>query len=323
VGTVLEAESDIGRGILANVLIQDGTLKLGDYILCGQSHGRVRGMWLNGVTAIDEAPPSTPLQVSGLSIVPNAGDRLYAMADSQAARAIAEERERHERETGRAERQKVTVENIFDRLKAGETKELRVVLKADVKGSLEVLRKSLTDLSTSEVKLKILHSAVGGISQDDVDLADASQGIVVGFQVVADERARAAAEERGVEIRTYQVIYDLLDEAKKLMEGQLAPTRREQVKGHLRIQQVFKASKIGNIAGCRVTDGTITRTDKIRLSRDGRVVYTGEISSLKRLKDDVREVKEGFECGLKIANFDDIKEGDVIETYELVEKART
>jgi len=279
-------------------------------------------MWLNGTQPVAEAGPSTPVQLSGLSVVPEAGDRLYAMADPQKARELAEERFRKKRESERAERQKVTLENLFSTLKAGEVKELRLVLKTDVKGSLEVLKKSITDLSTGEVKVKILHSGVGGISQDDVLLADASMGIVVGFQVISDARARTVADERRVDIRTYQVIYELIDDIKKAMEERLAPTRREQVKGHMKIQQVFRASKIGNIAGCRVSDGTISRTDKVRLVRDGRIIYTGDISSLKRFKDDVREVKDGFECGLKIAGYEDIKEGDVIEAYSIVEEKR-
>jgi translation initiation factor IF-2 len=322
-GTVLEAESNEGRGILTTVLIQDGTLRTGDYVLCGQAHGRVRGMWLNGVQQISEASPSTPVQISGLSEVPEVGDKLYVMSDSQAARKIAEERHRKRRETDRAERQKVTLENLFESIEAGAVKELRIVLKADVMGSLEVLKKALPDLGTEEVKVKVLHSGVGGISQDDVELAVASKGVVVGFQVVPDERARALAEDKSVEIRIYQVIYELLDEVRKALEDKLAPTRREQVKGHLVIQQIFRASKVGAIAGCRVTDGTVARTDKIRLIRDGRIIFTGELSSLRRVKDDVREVKEGFECGLKIANYEDIKEGDVVESFAIVEEKRS
>jgi translation initiation factor IF-2 len=320
IGTVLDAESTTGRGIIATVLIQDGTLHTGDYVLCGPAHGRVRGMWLNGIQPITEASPSTPVQLSGLSVMPEAGDRLYAMSDAQAARQIAEDRLRRVRESERAERQIVTLENLFTHLSQAEVKELKLVLKADVKGSLEVLKKSITDLSTEEVKVKILHSGVGGISQEDVVLADASSAIVVGFQVLADDRARALAEERRVEIRHYQVIYELIDEIRKAMEDRLAPKRREQVKGHLKIQRVFRASKIGNIAGCRVTDGIIARTDRVRLVREGRVIYTGDITSLKRQKDDVREVKEGFECGIKIANYEDIKEDDVIEAFAIVEE---
>jgi len=322
VGTVLEAESNTGRGILANVLVQDGTLRTGDYVLCGPAHGRVRGMWFNGTDPITEAPPSTPVQISGLSLVPEAGERFYVFSESQEARKLADSRVRKMRELDRADRQKITLENLFTQLEASEVKELRLVLKTDVKGSLEVLKRSLDELSTDEVKIKILHSAVGGISQEDVDLASASQGIVVGFQVVADDRARSIAEEQKVEIRNYKVIYELLDDMKKALEDRLAPTRREQVMSHLRIQQIFRASKIGNIAGCRVTDGTITRSDKVRLIREGRIIYTGDISSLKRMKDDVREVKEGFECGIKIANYEDIKEGDVIESFSIVEEKR-
>jgi len=320
IGTVLDAHSDAGRGIIATVLVQNGTLRTGDIVLCGTAYGKVRGMWFNGIQAVTEALPSTPVQISGLSEVPDAGDRLYVLPDIGQARQLAEDRLRKKREATRAERDVITLENLFTHLEREEVKELRLVLKADVKGSLEVLKKSVGELSTEAIKVKILHSGVGGISQDDILLADASKAIVVGFHVTADERARAVAEECRIEIRTYEVIYELLDEIRQAMEDRLAPKRREQVKGHLRVQQIYRASKVGNIAGCRVTSGTVARTDKIRLVRDGRVVYTGEISSLKRHKDDVREVREGFECGLKIANYEDIKEGDVIEAYSIVEE---
>ncbi len=320
IGTVLDAHSDAGRGIIATVLVQNGTLRTGDCILCGTAYGKVRGMWFNGIQSVTEALPSTPVQISGLSDVPEAGDRLYVLSNIAQARQFAEERLRKKRDSARSERQMITLENLFTHLEASETKELRLVLKADVKGSLEVLKKSVNELSTEAIKVKILHTAVGGISQDDILLADASQAIVVGFHVAADERARAAADECKVEIRTYQLIYELLDEIRQAMEDRLAPKRREQIRGHLRIQQIYRASKIGNIAGCRVTAGTITRTDKIRLVREGRVIYTGDIGSLKRLKDDVREVRDGFECGLKIANYEDIKEGDVIEAFAIVEE---
>ena len=322
IGTVLEAESDIGKGILTTILVQDGTLRVGDYALCGTTHGRIRNMWLNGDQPVQEVPPGTPVQVAGLGEVPGAGDRFYIVSDAMKAREIAENRKLRKRDSEMVRQGPMSLDDLLKRTDKTQSKVVKLILKADVAGSLEVLKKSLTDLSTPEVKVNLLHAAVGGISQTDVSLAETEGALVIGFHVISDERARVLADERHVEVRTYQIIYELIDDIKKAMEGQLAPTRREQVKGHLLIQQVYKASKIGNIAGCRVTDGTITRTDKIRLARDGRVIYTGEFTSLKRFKDDVRDVREGFECGVKIANYEDIKEGDVIESYAIVEEKR-
>ncbi len=322
IGVVLEAEASTSRGVLATVLIREGTLRVGDFVLCGPAHGRVKGLWLNGVEPIREAGPSAPVKVTGLSIVPEAGDKLYVFEDIQKAREIAETRLRKQRELDRADRQQVTQENIFSTLERDAVEEVRLIVKTDVRGSLEALRSEIEGLSTSEVKVKILHGGVGAISQADVGLAHASQAIVIGFNVTADERARSLAEEKKVVIRVYQVIYKVIDDVRAAMQDRLAPQMHEEVRGHAEIRQIFKASKVGNIAGCMVTDGIIGRNDRIRLVRDGRIVHTGTLSSLKRFKDDARDVKESFECGLKVADYDDIKTGDVIEAFVVVEKAR-
>lgn len=326
IGVVLDAEASKGRGVVATVLIREGTLKVGDHVVCGTAHGRVRGMWVNGTQTIEEAGPSSPVQLTGLNLAPEAGEKLYAVGAGPKAREIAEARAERERERAHSERQHkpVTLESIFDHLeKKDEPQILNLILKSDVRGSGEALANAITNLSTDEVQVRILHSGVGAITQDDVSLADASKAIVIGFHVTSDQRARVLAEERGVEIRRYRVIYEAIDEIKAAMESRLAPEHEEQVKGHAEIREVYKASKIGSIAGCFVVDGNISRSDKVRLLRDGRVAYEGDIGSLRRFKDDVREVKEGFECGIKIAKFDDIKDGDVIEAFTLIEKRRT
>jgi translation initiation factor IF-2 len=323
VGVVLEAESSTSRGVLAMLLVKEGTLRIGDYVLAGAAHGRIRGMFMNGTIPVKEAGPATPVKITGLDEVPEAGEKFYVLEDFQQAREIAEARLRRKRERVRAERPQVTLENLFSALEKGAAPVLNVILKADVKGSVEALRKALEGISTEEVKIRIIHSGVGAINQEDINLATASNAIVIGFNVTADERARSAAEERKVEMRFYQVIYKVLDDVKAALEQRLAPQKEEEIHGHAEIRQVFKASKIGNIAGCMVTDGFINRNDQIRLIRDGKIMLTGTIGSLKRVKDDAREVKEGFECGLKIADFDDIKVGDVVEAFAIVEKRRT
>jgi translation initiation factor IF-2 len=321
-GVVLEAEADPSRGVLVTVLIRDGTLRHGDAVLCGPAHGRIRGMWLNGVTPVSEALPSMPVKVTGLDIVPEAGDKLFALEDLQLARDIAEDRLRKKRETERAGRQQVTLETLASALKI--VPEVRFILKADVRGSIEAIRSSLEALSTEEVKVKILHAGVGAINQDDVTLAYASQpsAIVLGFSVSPDERARNLAEERRIDIRSYDVIYKLLDDVRAALQNELAPEVHEEIHGHAEIRQLFKASKVGSIAGCMVTDGTISRNDQVRLRRGGRVVHTGSLGSLKRFKDDAKEVKAGFECGLKLADYEDIVVGDIIEAFAEVETPR-
>ncbi len=326
VGVVLEAAASKSRGVLATLLVQNGTLRKGDYVLAGSGHGRIRGLWVNGTLKVQEAGPSTPVQITGLNSAPEAGDKFYVLENAQKAKEIAEARARRMRDEAQAARQKapVTLESLFEHMEQqGSTQEFSLILKSDVRGSGEALKRELEGLSTDEVKVRILHSGVGAVTQDDVSLADASGAIVIGFHVGADQRARALAGERGVQIRLYQVIYEAIDDVRAGMESRLAPEHEEQIRGSAEIRQVYKASKIGNIAGCFVTSGTISRSDKVRLLRDGKVIFTGDIGSLRRFKDDAKEVKEGFECGIKIAKFDDIKESDIIEAFALVERRRT
>ncbi len=325
-GVVLEAASTTQQGVVATVLVQNGTLRCSDFIVSGTAHGKVRRMWLNGTEPTEEATPSTPVQITGLNSVPSAGEKFYAIVDGQKARDIANTRAQRERERDHAGRQRkaISAENLFETLEgSNDQQELRLIVKSDVRGSCEALISAIEKLATEEVQVTILHSGVGAITQDDVGLADASDAMIIGFHVVADERAKVAAEERGVEIRIYRVIYEALDAVKAAMESRLAPEHEEHVRGHAAIRRVYKASKVGNIAGCIVLDGTIGRSDKVRLLRDGRIVYVGDLSSLKRFKDDTKEVREGFECGLKIAKYDDIKVGDVVEAFALIEKRRT
>ena len=320
VGVVLEAENTTGRGVVATVLVKDGTLKKGDTVLAGPAHGRVRSLLINGGDVIDSAGPATPVEITGLSEVPEAGDTLLGVSNPQDARELADARQRLKREKERAGRQSVSLETIFE---DQGVEELRLILKGDAKGSVAALQQALEQLSTDEVQVRILHSGVGAVSLDDIQLADASGAVVIGFHVTADERARQLADERDVEIRVYDIIYKAIEEIRDAMAAQLEPDREEKVQGHAEIRQIYKASKIGTIAGCFVTDGLIRRTDQVRLLRDGRIVYKGQLSSLKRFKDDAKEVREGFECGLKIAGYDDIKEGDVVEAFNIVETPRT
>jgi translation initiation factor IF-2 len=322
VGVVLEAEASGQRGVIATVLVQDGTLRVGGYMLCGPSHGRIRSLILNGTEAVEEAGPSVPVQVVGLGQVPAAGEKLYVFENEKQARELAEDREIRDRESERVQRQQVTLENLFDHLSQSGGQELRLIIKADVRGSIEALTQSLQDLSNDEVKVAILHSGVGAISQEDIHLASASQAVVIGFHVTADGRARILAEENHVDIRHYRVIYEAIEDVKAALEDRLAPEISEEIHGRAEIRQVYKASKIGTIAGCVVADGHVLRSDKIRLIRDGTVIYTGELNSLKRFKDDVKEVKEGYECGIKLANYEDIKVGDFVEGFAMVETQR-
>jgi translation initiation factor IF-2 len=323
-GTVIEAQLTEGRGVVANLLIQDGTLHRGDVIVCGRGEGKARAIRNDRDELLDEAGPSTPIAVTGLSEVPEAGDKFYVLDDASRAKALAETRQRRAREKALAERQHVTLENLFDRMKSGQTEEVRLILKADVKGSVEAIREKLESLGTEEVKVKLLHVAVGGVNESDVILADASDAIILGFQVVPEERARNLASEKGIEIRQYQVIYELIGDVREAMEKRLAPDRRESILGHAEVRALFKVSRMGTIAGCYVRDGVIRRNAHIRISRDGKVILNdASLASLKRFKDDTREVRDGLECGLRIDGFDDVKEGDVIEAYEFEEVKRT
>jgi translation initiation factor IF-2 len=315
-GTVVESQMDEGLGPVATVLVQNGTLRVGDIGLAGSGFGRIRSLVNGRGEMIQEAGPSTPVTVSGLNELPQAGDKFYAMEDIERARATAEERGSRQRQSSLAGSNRVTLDNLFDSMKAEEIKTINLIIKGDVQGSVETLAKTVTDANTSEVRVRVIHSAVGGINESDVELADASKAVIIGFQVVPDEAARQAAEQRRVEIRLYRIIYEIFDDLKKALSGLLEPEIREKLHGHAEIRKVYKVSKIGNVAGCFVTDGHLQRGSKIRLTRDG-VVITEDLSleSLKRVKDDVKEVKAGLECGLKISGYDDIKIGDVLEAY--------
>ena len=322
-GLVIEARLDKGRGSVATVLVQSGTLKTGDVVLVGQTSGRVRAMLDENGKPIKEAGPSIPVEIQGLSEVPQAGDDFMVMADERRAREIATYRAGKFRNTKLAKQQAAKLENMFSDMAAGEVKVLPIIVKADVQGSQEALSASLLKLSTDEVKVQLVFAGVGGISESDVNLAIASKALVIGFNVRADVGARKLAEGNDVELHYYNIIYDAVDELKAAMSGMLAPEKREENTGTAEIRTVFVASKIGTVAGCMVTSGFVTRSSHFRLLRDNVVVYTGELESLKRLKDDVREVKEGFECGIKLKNYNDIHEGDQLEFFEIKEVART
>jgi len=322
-GLVIEAQLDKGRGPVATVLVQSGTLKVGDVVLAGQTSGRVRAMLDENGKPAKTAGPSIPVEIQGLSDVPQAGDEFMVLSDERRAREIATYRAGKFRNTKLAKQQAAKLENMFTDISAGEVKMLPIIVKADVQGSQEALAASLLKLSTEEVKVQLVYAAVGGISESDVNLAIASKAIIIGFNTRADAGARKLAESNDVEIRYYNIIYDAVDELKAAMSGMLAPEKREEVIGMAEIRTVFVASKIGTVAGCMVTSGFVTRSAHFRLLRDNVVIYTGELDSLKRMKDDVREVKEGFECGIKLKNYNDIKEGDQLEFFEVKEIART
>ena len=322
-GLVIEARLDKGRGAVATVLVQSGTLKTGDVVLVGQTSGRVRAMLDENGKPIKAAGPSIPVEIQGLSEVPQAGDDFMVMTDERRAREIATYRAGKFRNTKLARQQAAKLENMFSDMSAGEVKLLPIIVKSDVQGSQEALAQSLLKLSTDEVKVQLVFAGVGGISESDVNLAIASKAVIIGFNVRADVGARKLAEGNDVDLRYYNIIYDAVDELKAAMSGMLAPEKREEVIGSAEIRTVFVATKIGTIAGCMVTAGQVTRSAHFRLLRDNVVIYTGEIDTLKRLKDDVREVKEGFECGIKLKNYNDIKEGDQLEFFEVKEVART
>jgi len=323
-GTVLEATLDPGKGALATILVQNGTLRLGDAFICGQHAGRVRAMYDERGQTVETAGPSTPVQVLGSEGVPEAGDTLLVMADYTAARDIGQKRQRLEREaqhrrTGRVK----TLEDFMAERAAGGAALLRIIIKADEGGPAEALADALAQLSTPEVKVEVVHRGVGAITESDVLLAKASSAIVIGFHVRPDANARASAERERVEIRTYRIIYEAVEEVRAAMEGLLAPEKKEVILGEAEVRQIFKIAKVGTVAGCFVRSGVIPRTAKVRVIRDGVEVYDGSLASLKRFKDDVREVREGFECGIGIENFNDVKVGDVIEAYKIEEVARS
>ncbi|GGH58929.1 hypothetical protein GCM10010975_20070 [Comamonas phosphati] len=322
-GIVIEAQLDKGRGTVATVLVQSGTLKVGDIVLAGQTYGRVRAMLDEDGKQAKEAGPSIPVEIQGLSEVPQAGDDFMVLSDERRAREIATYRAGKFRNTKLARQQAAKLENMFAEMSAGDVQTLPIIIKADMQGSQEALSASLLKLSTDEIKVQLVYSGVGGISESDVNLALASKAIIIGFNVRADAQARKTAEGNDVDIRYYNIIYDAVDEVKAAMSGMLAPEKREEIIGMAEIRTVFVATKIGTIAGSYITQGQVTRNAHFRLLRDNVVVYTGEIESLRRMKDDVKEVKEGFECGIKLKNYNDIREGDMLEVFEIKEIART
>jgi translation initiation factor IF-2 len=323
-GVVVESRLDKGRGPVATVLVQSGTLKRGDVVLAGAVFGRVRAMLDESGGNLESAGPSIPVEILGLSDVPVAGSEVLVLGDERKAREIALFRQGKFRDVKLAKQQSAKLENIFEQMGEGQAKTLSLIIKADVQGSYEGLAHALSRLSTEEVKVNIVHAAVGGITESDVNLALASKAVIIGFNARADAAARKLAEHSGVDIRYYNVIYEAVDEVKAALSGMLAPERKENVLGLVEVRQIFKISKVGTVAGCYVSEGLVRRSGaKVRLLRDNVVIHDGELDSLKRFKDDVREVKAGFECGLSLRNFDDIRIGDQLEVYEVVEVART
>jgi len=323
-GMVIEAEMQEGRGSVARILVQQGTMRVGDFIVIGRAFGRVRDMTDDRGHAIKEAGPSTPLELSGIDILPDAGDKFYITDTLKKAEDVAKQYREAERQLQLASQTRVTLDNFAETIKAGTIKDLRVVLKADVQGSIDVLKKSLEELGNDEVAVRVLHAAVGGITESDVLLADASDAIVLGFHVGVTTAVRDIADERNVEVRLYRVIYDLTDDLKKGLEGLLEPEQREEQLGLAEVKEIFKISKLGNIAGMLVTEGAMVSTGMIRVLRDGVVVIDNrEVESLRRVKDEVKEVRAGTECGLRIKGFEDIKAGDTIECYNRLTVART
>ena len=322
-GLVVEARLDKGRGPVATILVQSGTLKRGDVILAGSSYGRVRAMLDENGKSIAEAGPSIPVEIQGLTEVPVAGEEVVVMADERKAREIGLFRQGKFRDVKLAKQQAAKLENMFDQMAEGEVKNLPLIIKTDVQGSQEALVGSLQKLSTSEVRVQVVHAAVGGITESDVNLAVASKAVIIGFNARADAQARKLAESNGVDIRYYNIIYDAIDEIKSALSGMLAPEKRETVIGQVEIRQVILVSKVGAIAGCLVTDGVVKRASSVRLLRNNIVVWSGEIDSLKRFKDDAKEVRAGLECGLSLRNYNDIQVGDTLEVFEVQEIART
>jgi translation initiation factor IF-2 len=322
-GTVVESRMEEGRGPVANVIVQDGELKVGDFIVVGRGYGRVRDMIDDRGERLKHVGPPTPVQISGFDALPDAGDKFYIVKSLKEAQDAAEQRRQRERQAQLAQ-PKVTLDSLFSQMAENQLKEIRIVLKADVQGSVDVIKAEAEKVSTSEVKVRVLHAAVGGITDSDVLLADASKAIIIGFNVIPSGKARSLSDQKGVEIRSYQVIYEITDDVRKAAEGLLAPEVRQEILGHAEVRRVFKVSKVGQIAGCYVTDGSIERSALIRVTRNGIVIENDRVlEQLKRVKDDAKEVKMGMECGMKIVGYDDIKEGDVLECYKRIEVKRT
>ncbi len=322
-GLVIEGRLDKGRGSVATILVQSGTLRRGDMLLAGTTFGKVRAMLDESGKDIHEAGPSIPVEILGLSDVPSAGEEVIVLNDERKAREIALFRQGKYRDVKLAKQQAAKLENMFEQMESGEVQILNLIIKSDVQGSYEALASSLQKLSTSEVKVNIIHTGVGAISESDVNLAAASKAVLIGFNVRADSGARKLVDSLGVDVRYYNIIYEAVDEVKAALSGMLAPEQKEQMIGTVEVREVFRISKVGAIAGCYVQDGMIKRNSKVRVLRNNVIVHTGELDSLKRFKDDVKEVKNNFECGLSIKNYNDIEVGDILEVYEMVEVART
>ncbi|WP_029689072.1 translation initiation factor IF-2 [Thermoanaerobacter sp. A7A] len=321
-GTIIEAKLEKGKGPVATVIVQNGTLQIGDVILAGTVYGKVRAMFDDKGRRIKKAGPSMPVEVLGFSEVPEAGDKLIVVEDEKKARELAERRKELQKEMELKRKQKVSLEDLFSQIQEGSVKELNIIIKADVQGSVEALKKSIEDLSNEEVRIKVIHGAVGAITETDVMLASASNAIIIGFNVRPETNAKNLAEKEKVDIKLYRIIYEAIEDIKAAMKGLLEPKYKEVELGRAEVRAVFRVPGVGNVAGCYVLSGKILRNADIRVVRDGIVVYEGKIASLKRFKDDVREVQQGFECGIGIDRFNDIKEGDIIEAYQMEEIPR-
>ena len=318
-GTVVEARLDKGRGPIATVLVQNGTLHSGDIIVAGTAVGRVRAMTDDRGRKVDTAGPSVPVEIMGLDEVPTAGDIFNAVTDERLARELVEQRKTSAKEEQFSHYQKVTLDNLFDQMQLGEMKELNIIVKADVQGSVEAVRQSLEKLSNDEVRVRVIHGAVGAVSESDVMLASASNAIIVGFNVRPEPLAQDAAERSNVEIRLYRIIYDCIEEIEAAMKGMLAPKTREVMHGRVEVREVYRITNVGTVAGCYVLEGKVLRNDLLRVVRDGIIVADDKMASLKRFKDDVKEVAQGYECGIGLEKFNDIKVGDIYETYIIEE----
>jgi translation initiation factor IF-2 len=318
-GTVVEAFLDKGRGYIATILVQTGTLKIGDYVLAGRHSGKVKAMHDERGHEVKEAGPATPVSILGLDGAPQAGDKFKVMTDEREAKDIAAKRTQLQREQSVRTQRHITLDEIGRRIALGDFKELNIILKGDVDGSVEALTDSFLKLSTEEIQVNIIHKGVGAITESDVLLASASDAVIIGFNVRPAGNARQVADKEEIDIRTYSIIYDAINDLKDAMEGMLSPELKEEITGNAEIRETFKISKVGTIAGCMVTSGKIYRSSGIRLIREGVVIYTGELASLKRFKDDVKEVAKGYDCGIQVKNYNDIKEGDVIESFREVE----
>jgi translation initiation factor IF-2 len=322
-GSIIESTLDKGRGYIATVLVANGTLKMGDIVLAGTNYGRVKAMFNERNQRIKEAGPSEPVLILGLNGAPQAGDTFHVIESEQEAREITNKREQLQREQGLRTQKILTLDEVGRRLALGNFHELNVIVKGDVDGSIEALSDSLIKLSTENIQVNVIHKAVGQISESDVSLAAASEAIIIGFQVRPSMQARRVAEQEGVDIRLYSIIYDAIEDVKDAMEGMLAPEVKEEVTATIEVREVFHITKVGTVAGAIVKEGKVKRSDKARLIRDGIVIFTGEINALKRFKDDVKEVAVNFECGISLQNYNDIKVGDIIESYQEIEVKAT